>query len=85
MFTGKESNQPGAETSEDEVEEEPNKFIVKGSKAKEQLTKEIIKHGQRERIHLHEKKVLPLHKPRHHQRHKRHDNYGLRGNGYGEN
>lgn len=85
MFIGKESNQPGAETSEDHVEEETNKFIVKGSKAKEQLTKEIIKHDQRERIHLHEKKVLPLHKPRHHHRNKKHGNYGLRENGHSEN
>lgn len=82
---GKESNQPGAETSEDDVEKETNKFIVKGSKAKEQLTKEIIKHDQRERIHLHEKKVLPLHKPRHHHRNKKHGNYGLRENGHSEN
>ena len=85
LFPGKESNQPGTETSEEDVDEEPSKFIVKGSEAKEQLTKEIIKHEQKERIHLHKKKVLPLHKPRHHYRHKKHGNHGLRETGRDEN
>lgn len=84
MFTGKESNQPEAETSEDDTEEK-SKFIVEGPEAKEQLTKEIIKHDQKERIHLHQKKVLPLHKPRHHHRHKKHGNHGLRETGHNEN
>jgi len=59
LFAGKESNQPGADISEDDVQEKPSKCIVKGPEATQQLTKEVIKHEKKERIHLHKKKVLP--------------------------
>lgn len=82
---GKESNQPGADTSEDDVEEKPRKYIFKGPDAIRQLTKEVIKHEKKERIHLQKKKVLPLLKPRHHHKHKKHGNLGLRKTGHDEN
>ncbi|XP_078379068.1 follistatin-related protein 1-like [Oculina patagonica] len=81
---GRDSNQPAAETSEDETEENP-KFIVNEPEAKEQLTREIIEHDQKERSHHHQKKVLPLHKPRHHRRHNKHGKHGSRERGHDEN
>ncbi len=84
VFTERDSNQPAAETSEDETEEKP-KFIVNEPEAKEQLTREIIEHDQKERSHHHQKKVLPLHKPQHHHRHNKHGKHGSRERGHDEN
>ena len=56
-----EGNLASAKTSEDEVEGQ--KFIVNGEEAKEQLTREVIQREEKQ-IHRHQRKVLPLHKPR---------------------
>ena len=87
LFLGQDSNHAGAENSEDEREEKP-KFIVNEPEAKEQLTRKIIEHDQKQRGHLQQKKVLPLLKPRHQHRHKKHgnrSNHGLRKTGHDEN
>ena len=61
-----------------EDETAKHKFVVNGEEAKEQLTREIIQREKEERqSHHQQRKVLPLHKPRHH-RHRKHGKQGSR-------
>ena len=64
---------------EDQVEE--HKFIVNGEEAKEQLTREILEREKEELAHQHQRKVLPLHKSRQHNRHNKHGKHGSRETG----
>lgn len=66
----KESNQPRSEIGNGNTEK--HKYIVNGQEAEEQLTREKMKHDHKERIQVHKKKILPLHKPQHPGRHKKH-------------
>ena len=68
-FSGSEGNLASAETSEDEVEGQ--KFIVNGEEAQEQLTRGVIEREEK-LIHQHQRKVLPLFKPRQHHKHRKH-------------
>ena len=78
-FSGSEGNLASAETSEDEVEEQ--KFIVNGEEAQEQLTRDVIQREEK-LIHHHQRKVLPLFKPRQHQKHRKHGKYGSRARNF---
>lgn len=66
----KESNQPRSEIGKGNTEK--HKYVVNGQEAEEQLTREKMKHDHKERIQVHKKKILPLHKPQHPGRHKKH-------------
>ena len=78
-FSGSEGNLASAETSEDEVEGQ--KFIVNGEEAQEQLTRGVIQREEK-LIHQHQRKVLPLFKPRQHQKHRKHGKHGSRARNF---
>lgn len=76
---GTEGNLASAETSEDE--EEGQKFIVNGEEAQEQLTRGVIQREEK-LIHQHQRKVLPLFKPRQHQKYRKHGKHGSRARNF---
>ena len=78
-FSGIEGNLASAETSEDEVEGQ--KFIVNGEEAQEQLTRGVIQREEK-LIHQHQRKVLPLFKPRQHQKYRKHGKHGSRARNF---
>ena len=78
-FSGGEGNLASAETSEDEVEGQ--KFIVNGEEAQEQLTRGVIQREEK-LIHQHQRKVLPLFKPRQHQKHRKRGKHGSRARNF---
>lgn len=78
-FSGTEGNLASAETSEDE--EEGQKLIVNGEEAQEQLTRGVIQREEK-LIHQHQRKVLPLFKPRQRQKHRKHGKHGSRARSF---
>ena len=78
-FSESELNLASAETSEDEVEGQ--KFIVNGEEDKEQLTRGVIQREEK-LIHQHQRKVLPLFKPRKHQKHRKRGKHGSRARNF---
>ena len=78
-FSGSEGNLASAETSEEEVEGQ--KFIVNGEEAQEQLTRDVIQREEK-LIYQHQRKALPLFKPRQHQKHRKHGKHDSRARNF---